>query len=138
MKFFKQLNNKLNLFIIGAVNAQTTFGGGSGASDNADINIGWRIPSLADVISFLIKAFFVIAGLAALLYLLLGAFAWVTSGGDKENVKKAQDKIQASIIGLLILVAVLAIIVTLEQVVFSQKLCLGITCPLTIPRLIGP
>ena len=100
-------------------------------SQNANVAMNFQIPSLPDMISFIIKMFFFIAGLAALLYLLMGAFAWVTSSGDKENVKKAQDKIQAAIIGLVIIVFVLAIMVTLEQFVFNRKFCLGISCPVT-------
>jgi len=84
----------------------------------------------------MIRAFFIIAGLAALLYLLLGALAWVTSGGNKENVDKARDKITAAVLGLIIIVAVLAIIVTFEQVIFRQQICLGLSCNLVIPALL--
>ena len=41
--------------------------------------LGFRIPTLTDVLTFVIRGFFVIAGLAALFYLLMGALAWVTS-----------------------------------------------------------
>lgn len=98
--------------------------------------LGFAIPTFGDVLTFVIRAFFVFAGLAALLYLLLGAFAWVTSGGAKENVEKARDKIQAAIIGVLLIVIVLSIVWTLEQVVFRQKVCFGISCPLTLPALL--
>ncbi|MDO8498115.1 MAG: hypothetical protein Q7S61_06260 [bacterium] len=96
----------------------------------------FSVPSLGDLLTFFIRFFFVLAGLAALIYLLLGAFAWVTSGGSKEAVDAAQKKIQAAIVGLILIVAVLAIIVTMEQVVFRQAICIGITCPVTIPNLI--
>lgn len=107
-------------------------------SQTADVNPGWKIPSLADVIGFLIKFLFFFAGLAALLYLLLGAFSWVTSSGDKENVKKAQDKIQAAVVGLVIIVVVLVIIATLEQVVLKGTFCVGLTCSIAPPQLIQP
>lgn len=98
--------------------------------------LGFNIPSFGDLLSFLIRGFFILAGIMALLMLLLGALAWVTSGGNKENVDKARDKITAAILGLIIIVAVLAIIVTMEQVVFANKLCLGISCGITIPSLL--
>lgn len=98
--------------------------------------LGFAIPSLADILTFMIRLFFVIAGLFALLYLLMGALSWVTSGGNKENVEKAQQKIQAAVIGVILIVAVLSIIWTLETVVFSGKICFGISCPMTIPSLI--
>ena len=98
--------------------------------------LGFKIPSLGDILTFTIRVFFVIAGLAALLYLLLGALAWVTSGGDKDAVSAAQQKIQAAVIGMILIVAVLAIIWTLEQVVFNRRICLGLSCSLTLPGII--
>ena len=76
--------------------------------------------------------------LMALLFLLMGALAWVSSGGNKENVDKARDKITAAIVGLVLIVAVLALIVTMEQIVFGNNLCLGLSCPITIPPLLQP
>jgi len=99
-------------------------------------DLGFQIPSLGDILTFIIRAFFVIAGLAALLYLLLGALAWITSGGDKEAITAAQQKIQAAVIGMILIVAVLAIIWTLEQVIFNRRICLGLSCPLTLPGLV--
>lgn len=98
--------------------------------------LGFKIPSLGDLLTFAIRAFFVIAGLAALFYLLLGALAWVTSGGDKDSVTAAREKIQAAVIGMILIVAVLAIIWTMEQVIFNRKICLGLSCPLTLPGLV--
>ncbi|MCX6732121.1 MAG: hypothetical protein NTV98_01110 [Candidatus Roizmanbacteria bacterium] len=112
----KKIVNGLNALIFLAM-AKTSF---AQVSSTSRVAVGWTIPSLADVVGFLIKFLFFFAGLAALLYLLLGAFSWVTSSGDKENVKKAQDKIQAAVVGLVIIVVVLVIIATMEQVVSSQ------------------
>ena len=100
--------------------------------------IGFKIPTLGDILTFLIRAFFIVAGLMALLFLLMGALAWVSSGGNKENVDKARDKITAAIVGLVLIVAVLALIVTMEQIVFGNNLCLGLSCPITIPPLLQP
>lgn len=100
--------------------------------------LGFKIPNLADVLTFVIRIFFTIAGLVALLYLLLGAFSWITSGGDEDNVKKSREKITAAVIGVILIVAVLAIVVTLEQVVFREAICFGISCAATIPNLLTP
>ncbi len=99
-------------------------------------DIGFQIPSLTTFLSFAIRGAFIIAGLLALIFLITGAIAWVTSGGNKENVDKARDKITAAILGIIVLAGVLSIIVTLEQVVFHQTVCFGISCPLTIPSLL--
>lgn len=108
------------------------------AQTDVEAQLPFAIPTLSQVLTWAIQAFFVIAGLFALFYLLMGAFAWVTSGGNKENVEKAQQKIQAAIIGLIMIVVVLAVVVTLEQVVFAKTVCFGISCPVTIPALLQP
>lgn len=102
------------------------------------VTIGFQPPTLPGIISFAIKFFFVIAALAALLFLLTGAFSWITSGGNKESVEKAREKIQQAIIGLVIIIAVVALAVTFEQFVFQQKICFGFTCQIIIPNLITP
>lgn len=108
---------------------------------NADLminvgDLGFIIPSLGDLLTFVIRIFFVIAGLAALFYMLLGAFAWITSGGDEDSLKVARGKIQAAVVGMILVVAVLSIVWTLEQVIFKRRICMGLSCPLTIPGLI--
>ncbi|MGB9707265.1 MAG: hypothetical protein ACPL1D_00730, partial [Microgenomates group bacterium] len=101
----------------------------------APINPGFNIPTFDQVLTFAIRFFFIVAGLVALIYLLLGAFAWITSGGNKENVDKAQQKIQAAVVGLIIIFAVLAIAALIENI-FSMGL--GITQPIKFPKLITP
>lgn len=101
-------------------------------------SLGFRIPTFSTILSFVIKFFFVVAGIAALIFLLLGAFAWVTSGGDKGNVEKARDKIVNAIVGILLIIVVVAVVATLEQVVFKQALCFGLTCDVTLPNLLQP
>jgi len=61
------------------------------------------------LLSFLVKFILIMAGLIAGTYLLLGAFDWITSGGEKEKLTKAQQKITNAIIGLLIFFIVLTL-----------------------------
>ena len=104
------------------------------------INVGFNMDKLTlpHILSFMIRGFFIVAALSAFIFLLLGALAWVTSSGEKELVKKAQDKIQAAVVGLLVIIAVVAIMVTLETVVFRGTICVGLTCPPSIPSLLEP
>ncbi|GIW64363.1 MAG: hypothetical protein KatS3mg092_0296 [Patescibacteria group bacterium] len=97
------------------------------------VALGFRIPSFDQVLTFLIRMFFVVAGLVALLYLLLGAFEWITSGGNKENVDKARQKIQAALVGLILIFAVLAVVTVMEQIL---NMGLGISRPIVFPKLI--
>lgn len=96
----------------------------------------FSIPTFGDILTFLIRGFFAVAGVFALVYLLLGAFSWVTSGGNKENVEKAREKIIAAITGVILVVVVVAVVATLEQVVFQERLCFGLTCAFTVPALL--
>lgn len=98
--------------------------------------LGFNIPNFGEVLTFIIRFFFVAAGLATLIFLLLGAFSWITSGGNKENVEKAREKIQAAVIGIVLVVVVLALVALFEQVVFQKKICFGLTCPITFPSLL--
>jgi len=106
------------------------------AADTVTATLPFKIPTLADILQFAIRFFFIFAGLAALIYLILGAFSWITSGGDKDAVSKAQQKIQAAIVGLIVLVLALALIVLIETVIFNGTVCLGITCPINFGSLL--
>lgn len=113
-----------------------------GAPDPAEVqvnevDIGFTIPNFSELLSFIIRFFFVMAGLAALFYMLWGAFSWVISGGEADAVEKARGKITAAIVGMLLIVATLAIIWSLENIVFKKSICFGISCPVTLPNLLN-
>lgn len=69
-------------------------------------------------------------------FLILGAIQWVTSGGDKEGLSKAQKKITGALVGLAILFSVFAIGFLIESI-FDVKifqLCIpGIAAPCSTP-----
>lgn len=99
------------------------------------VQVGFAIPKFDEVLTFIIRLFFIVAGLVALIYLLLGAMSWITSSGNKENVDKAREKIQAALIGLILIFVVLSIVGVFEQILFKE--CgLGITKQICFPKLI--
>lgn len=111
------------------------------AVDPADIQVqesdlNFQIPTLGELLSAMIRFFFVVAGLAALFYLLWGALSWITSGGDSEAVAAARGKLLAALVGVVLIVAVLAIIWSVEQIIFNGLVCLGLSCPVTLPNLL--
>lgn len=59
---------------------------------------------------------FVVAALAVLFMLIIGAFQWITSGGDKEKVGKARDRITQALVGLAVLALAFLITVVVGQV----------------------
>ncbi|MFO0703881.1 MAG: pilin [Patescibacteria group bacterium] len=101
--------------------------------------VGWRIPTFSELIGNVIRLIFFIAGLFALIFLLLGGFEWLQSGGEEKKIEAARGKITNSVIGLVVMIAVLSLVIFLEQVVFGGKICLGISCPMNIGflRLVG-
>ncbi|OGK29479.1 hypothetical protein A3D06_00025 [Candidatus Roizmanbacteria bacterium RIFCSPHIGHO2_02_FULL_40_9] len=115
--------------------ASSAFAGDAAVQINTG-TLGFAIPTFSDLLTFLVKFFFVIAGLAALFFLLWGALSWVTSGGDKDNVAAARGKIVSALVGVLVIIATLTVIWSLEQIVFKGKLCFGISCPLNLPTLL--
>ena len=103
------------------------------------LDVGFQVPTFSVLLGSLIRLIFFIAGLFALVYLLLGGFEWVRSGGDEKKIEQARAKIVNAVIGLVVMIAVLSLVVFLEQVIFGGKICLGISCPMNIGflRLVG-
>lgn len=65
--------------------------------------------TLGTVIAFFIRMFLILASMFVLIYLLWGAFDWVTSGGDKAKVEKAQYKMTQAVIGIVVVIASLGL-----------------------------
>ncbi|MBP6993992.1 hypothetical protein KBB12_02015 [Candidatus Woesebacteria bacterium] len=103
--------------------------------NQAKIGMWFRVPTLGDLVGNIIRLMFFIAGLYALVLLLLGGFEWVSSGGEEKKLTSARGKILNAIIGLVVMVAVLTLVILLEQVVFGGKVCLGISCPINMGDL---
>ena len=83
--------------------------------------------TLGNAITNILFLAFAVAALIVLIMLIIGAFEWITSGGDKENVAKARNRIINALIGL----AVLAVAFALANV-FAQFTGLNLGS-LTIP-----
>lgn len=61
-------------------------------------------------LSNLIELIFIAAGIVFIFMLLWGAFAWLISGGEKEKLASAQQRILHAIIGLVLLAISFALI----------------------------
>ena len=102
----------------------------------APVQLGFTIPRFDEVLTFIIRLFFVVAGVIAVVYLLLGAMSWITSSGNKENVDKAREKIQAALIGVILIFVVLAVAVVIESMFFQEACGLGISKNICFPELV--
>lgn len=68
---------------------------------NAGIPSGGYL-TLSNAISVFLSLLIIAAILLSLLFLILGGFDWITSGGDKQKLQSARHKIVFAIIGLVI------------------------------------
>lgn len=97
---------------------------GSGGSEAGPSAVG-------SIVGGFIGLFVILAFIGAFINLLLGAFDWITSGGDKTKLQSARDRITNSMVGLVIVGAAWAIM----QIVGNF---IGIDFPnLRIPTLGG-
>ena len=64
---------------------------------------------LSDLISNIIGFLTIVAGLAFLIYFVVGALTWITAGGKTEQVQKAQGQMINAAIGMIVVAASYAI-----------------------------
>lgn len=69
------------------------------------------------IISNALLILYILGGLTVLVFIVWGAFDWITSGGDKEKVSNARKKITNSLIGLAILSLAAFIVSLFGQIV---------------------
>lgn len=86
---------------------------------------------LGIVISNTLRIVLIAAVILVLVYLIIGAFQWITSGGDKEAVGKARGRITAALIGLVIL----ALAFVIAQVIIVSILGFPSIVEFNLPRL---
>ena len=90
---------------------------------------------IGNVISAVLGILLVVAAIAALLYLILGGIQWITSGGDKQGLEGARNKITAAIVGLIIVASAWAIMLILGNFVGVNFLGQN---TLTLPTIQNP
>lgn len=79
---------------------------------------------------YLWRAAITFGSLAVIVYFLLGAFTWITSGGDQSKVEDARNKITNAVIGLVLLVSSFVLLSFLSKILFGGEFDL---LKLTIP-----
>lgn len=93
---------------------------------------GVKATSTGALITSALQIIFIFAGLAVLIFLVWGAFDWITAGGDKEKIAAARRKIVNAIIGLFLLALSAFIASLLGDIVGINPFNMG-----TIPTLGG-
>ncbi len=86
-----------------------------------DKNINITLPAnagfktLSNFITNALGLVFVIGAFLVLIMLIVGAYEWITSGGDKEAVGKARNRIINALVGLIVLAVAFALVNLLGQ-----------------------
>lgn len=86
------------------------------------------VKNIGDLLSASIGSIYLIAFLITFIMLALGGIAWVTSGGDKEQVEKARNRITNALIGLAIVASTWAVMQIAEHF-FGISILNGIQLP---------
>ena len=97
-----------------------------GFSDPAEFS------DLGGVVVNLVKVVLALSGIASFIYILAGAFSYITSGGDDKAIMKAKATLTYAIAGLIVVVASYFIV----QTIFGPSVLKfkGITSPeFTLP-----
>ncbi len=69
-----------------------------------------KIVDIGALVRAIVSMAIIISGILVFLYLVWGGIQWLTSGGDKAQTEKAQQRITSAIIGLAIVAASWALI----------------------------
>lgn len=74
-----------------------------------------------------INFFLVFMGILGLIYMMWGAVSWVTSGGEKDKLQKAQARIRSAVVGIFLAVVVLVLFNTIYGLALPNS---GIITPI--------
>lgn len=78
--------------------------------------IGFGEFGISKVLGVIVDLIYIIAGIVFLFMVLISAFQWITSGGDKEAVAAARKRLTHAIIGIALLALAGVIITTLGKI----------------------
>ena len=78
--------------------------------------------SINSAVSLIITTILSFLGVIFLVLIIVAGYQWMTAGGNEEEVKKAQQQIKNSVIGLIIVLAAYAISVLVTSILANQTL----------------
>ena len=67
------------------------------------------VEGFGKIVTFGVNAFILVSAFALLVYLLWGAFEYITSGGESDKINKARDKMVHAVIGIIVVFLTLVI-----------------------------
>ncbi|MEK7611073.1 MAG: hypothetical protein AAB486_01705 [Patescibacteria group bacterium] len=91
-------------------------------------NARWNFGDIGQLMSILLQAVIILAGLGTFVFLILAGIQYLTSGGEKAQVEAARNKITYSIVGLTI-IAGSYVLTRIIETVFGISIVSGICWP---------
>ncbi len=88
----------------------------------------WSFHDLGQLLSILLQTVIIVAGLGALIFLILAGIQFLTSGGEKVQMEAARGRITAIIIGLVVVSGAYALTRVIETI-FGISIVSGIKWP---------
>lgn len=76
---------------------------------NSNLGSGDGGSALGIIMGNLYNTLVMVGALALLLYLAWGGINWITAGGKAEKIEEAKDKITNAVVGMIALIAVIAV-----------------------------
>ncbi len=104
---------------------ETPIGGLHGPGLTAPTTSTGLSESVAHLVSVVIGLFTIVAGLWFLFQLILGGYAYMSAGGNKEKAQAASQKITQALIGLVIVVLAIFVINLLGYILNIDFLNVG-------------
>ncbi|MFH0942692.1 MAG: hypothetical protein V1810_00815 [Candidatus Beckwithbacteria bacterium] len=101
----------LNLFALLPLKPLSGFNEGITANPGSDV-----ANRFADTISNIVTLLTFFAGLAFLIWFIIGALTWITSVDHADKLEKAKNQMSSAIIGLVIVVLAIAIVSLLGKI----------------------
>ena len=78
---------------------------------------GTALTNVETLISNVIGLLTVLASLMFVIYFILGAFEWISSGGDKGKLEKARNRMMYGVIGMIIIVGAYSLLGLLSGII---------------------
>lgn len=82
----------------------------------APVGAGQGEDIFAKILAVIITLFFIVGSLATLIYFLMGALSWITSGGEKQGLETAKNRLTAALVGIIVLASTFAVLQILGSV----------------------
>lgn len=112
MKLYHRLSLALGTFMIGASRASAQLVDTTKMSEftgNVQTSAGFSDTSLGYVIASILAGFMGLLAATFIVLTVVAGFRWMNSGGNEETIKKSQETIKNSLIGLILVLAAWAI-----------------------------